>query len=57
MLKEKEHKLVLKLNSNPCIKCNKFFKNKDQIIILKDSRIIHKKCFEELKRIFEPEDV
>lgn len=57
MPNEKEHNLILKLNNTPCLKCKKHFKNKEEIIFLKNSNIIHKKCFDELKRMFGKDDV
>ncbi len=56
MSKENDYNLILKLNHAPCLKCKKYFKDSDEIVMTKNS-IMHKECFDDLKRMFEKENV
>ena len=54
-MREKEAKAILHINYSNCLKCQKAFKVKDEIIFLNKSRVIHKKCYEEFKKMIQEE--
>lgn len=48
-IREEKHKIILKINHSKCLKCNKKFKLNEEIIFLKDSRMLHKTCYDKLR--------
>lgn len=43
-------KMLIKFKISKCFFCEKEFKNSEEIIILKNSSLLHKKCYEILKK-------
>jgi hypothetical protein len=50
-MNEKHHKILLKINSTVCFKCQTGFDIGQEVVILKNSSKLHKPCYDELKEM------
>lgn len=50
VMKESEAKIIIQANYSKCLKCQKSFKHNDEIVFLKKSNVMHKICYEEIRR-------
>lgn len=50
MNKKSNQKILLKLSQSQCLKCLKAFKPQEEVVMLKNSSMLHKVCYERLMK-------
>jgi hypothetical protein len=47
-MKEKEARMLIHAAYSKCLKCQKRFRVKEEIVLLKNSNVMHKSCYEKV---------
>jgi len=50
-----ENSILVKITNSMCLNCKKKFKPTEEIIFLKDTRMMHKQCYEKLREMVRKE--